>query len=68
MPRPKPTRKARTALAREIFVSFVSSPLFAEQLNEDAEDDHLPVLGYNTAVDAFALADAFLECAAKLKP
>lgn len=65
MDRPAPTFQTREELARQIFVSFVSSPLFAEQLNEGAEDDHVLELGRATAIDAFDLADAFLAVATK---
>jgi len=61
MQRPAPKFQSRESLAREIFVSFVSSPLFSEQLNESAEDDHIHQLGKATAIDAFDLADAFLK-------
>ena len=63
MKRPAPTFQTREALAREIFVAFVSSPLFSQQLNEEAEDDHIHQLGRATAIDAFDLADAFLVVA-----
>lgn len=67
MKRPAPTFQTREELARQIFVSFVSSPLFAEQLNEDAEDDHIHQLGTATAIDAFDLADAFLKVATEIQ-
>jgi hypothetical protein len=56
------------ALAREIFVSFVSSPLFAQQCEEGpGEDDHMSDLGQRTAYDAFDLAVAFLNVADEMK-
>jgi hypothetical protein len=67
MKRPAPTFQTRESLAREIFVSFVSSPLFAEQVEELADEAGLAVLGHNSAVDAFTLADAFLKVGTEIQ-
>lgn len=61
-----PTPLTRDQIALECLKGLMGSGSFSIQLMEDTGDDEgLPVLAHNTAVDAFVFADAFLAVASK---